>query len=223
MSMPRPIDKPNGLTESESRVIAGLVHQLRDVHPPAAGLWQKWSPLAFGAVIAVFGAFLNSSLNDARDAQKAANARIDAIDARSKQNEIDVDRIDRERTARIAASDARFETLERRTLPIDGMLKDIGRAETAVAAHTEMLGKGREERLADTGKIIDGMATQKTEIALLRQELQQLRQALEARGRRADPGPFGENQIWRGPPYPPILKVRARIGADAALRVAERR
>lgn len=210
MSMPRPTDKPNGLTDSESRIIAGLVHQLRDVHPPASngGLWAKWSPLAFGLVLAVFGAFLNSSLNDAREAQKAANARIDSIDTRSKQNEIDIDRIDRDRAARIAASDGRFETLERRTLPIDGMLKDLGRVETSVAAHTEMLGKGREERLADTAKIIDGMAIQKTEIALLRQEMQQLRQAIEASNPR---GPsFRRPSIGGFTKQPPTMLVLDR-------------
>lgn len=170
------------LTESEGRIIEELVRQLREVHPPkGATLWAKWSPLAFGLVLAVFGAVLNGNLNAARDEQKAANARIETIDARSRDNAVAIERIDRERAARISQIDGRLGAIEARTAPMDGVLEDLGRVETAIETMVERLARGREERVADIARIVDGMSVQKTEIALLRQELQQLRHALEAR------------------------------------------
>lgn len=171
-----------GLSESESRIIDELVRQLREVHPPrGASLWARWSPLAFGLVLAVFGAVLNGNLNAARDDQKAANARIETIDARSRDNSVAVERIDRDRAARISQIDARLGAIEARTAPMESMLKDLGRVETAIENMAERLARGREERVADIARIVDGMSVQKTEIALLRQELQQLRHALETR------------------------------------------
>lgn len=182
------------LTEGESRIINELVRQLREVHPPRnAGHWAKWSPLAFGLVLAVFAAALNSNLNAARDDQKASNARIDSIEARSKDNTVAIDRIDRDRAARTALIDARLGMLEGRTAPIDAMLKDLGRLDTASANFAARLAQGREERISDIARIVDGMSVQKTEIALLRQELQQLRQAIEARGRE----PSARRGPWR--------------------------
>ncbi len=170
------------LSDSESRIIDELVRQLREVHPPKGSTtWTRWSPLAFGLVLAVFGAVLNGNLNAARDDQKAANARIETIDARSRDNAVAIERIDRDRAARIAQIDARLGAVEARTAPMDGMLKDLGRVETALENMAERLARGREERVADIARIVDGMSVQKTEIALLRQELQQLRQALETR------------------------------------------
>ncbi|MDR4308390.1 hypothetical protein IHQ68_17360 [Chelatococcus sambhunathii] len=205
------LEGPALLSEGENRIINELVRQLREVHPPrGGGLWAKWSPLAFGLVLAVFGAALNSNLNAARDEQKAANARIETIDGRSRDNRIAIERIDRERAARISQVDARLGAIETRTAPMDGLLKDLGRVETAIESMSDRLARGREERIADVSRIVDGMSVQKTELASLRQELQQLRHALEARSgqptNRDGPGPPG---------WPPArFEIRAAVTPD---------
>lgn len=192
------------LTEAESRIINELVRQLREIRPPNGGLWTKWSPLVIGLILALFGAVLNNNLSAAREEQKAANARIDAIDGRSFANVNAIDRLDRgvlafdqwRKGADTELGDYRVALSEFRQL--QGTTAEIGKK----------LDAGRDERLSDTARIVEGMSLQKTEIALLRQELQQLRHALEARRGQ----PSGRRE--RDDPHPPFADVDAGFGAS---------
>ncbi|WP_020179052.1 hypothetical protein [Methylopila sp. M107] len=165
------------LTEAESRIIAELVRQLRDVRPQNGGLWAKWSPLAIGAVLALFGAVLNNNLLAAREEQRTANARIDAIDGRSFANANAIDRIDRS----VAAVDQWRKGADEELRAYRVALSEFRQLQGVTAEIGKKLDAGRDERLGDTARIIEGMSVQKTEIALLRQELQQLRRTLETR------------------------------------------
>ena len=196
----------------QKRFLDDLVHALRVEHPPK-NLWGKWSPLGFGLVVAAFGLFGAGSLNDARDAQKKANERIDTIERTANVNANAIDRIDRDRTARIAASDAKFEAIGGDLRRFQLVEPVVGRLEGAFRQLDDRLSSGRDERLADRDRMLDAINGLKTEVALLRQRL-------EARARGQDTPFGGERQIWKGPPYPPVLKVRARMARVLAGKVA---
>lgn len=189
--------------KSQRKFLDDLVHALRVEHPPK-NLWGKWSPLAFGLVVAAFGLFGTDSLNDAREAQKKANERIDTIERLANVNANAIDRIDRDRAARIAASDAKFEAIGGDLRRFQLVEPAVGRLEGAFRQLDDRLSSGRDERLADRDRMLDAINGLKTEVALLRQRL-------ETRGRGQDTPFGGERQIWNGPPYPAVLKVRARI------------
>ncbi|MFD1330795.1 hypothetical protein ACFQ4O_02155 [Methylopila musalis] len=156
-----------------------MPHQMPQLTRPPAVDWIKIAPyvtVLLTIVSGILGVGMWRMIDQISDTAKLAATNAAAIE-----------RIDRDRASRIATTTSAIEQLERRTGPIDAMLKDIGRLESSRDQLDTRLTQGRDERLADTAKLVDAMAALRTEVALLRQEQSQLRQAVEAREREDRP------------------------------------
>ncbi|MFD1330708.1 hypothetical protein ACFQ4O_01705 [Methylopila musalis] len=172
-----------------------MPHQMPQLTRTPAVDWIKIAPyvtLLLSVVSGVLGVGMWRMIDQISDTAKLAATNAAAIE-----------RIDRDRASRIATTNSAIEQLERRTGPLDAMMKDIGRLESSRDQLDARLTQGRDERLADTARLVEAMGSLRTEVALLRQEQSQLRQAVEARDREDRPMVPRRSDlvlpVWRGP------------------------
>lgn len=221
---------------SESEIMREAIERLRkDIEamrggrppngaPPQNGFWRaiapEWlKPSGIVALTTLFAGFviggmtlyseikINADRNRAQDViltpmprlVERLSERMDVTEA--KQRELLILSVEWRKIVDGGLRDARDTGLEARANKsiIDGYGKLLGRlSEIVEGNHRELSGR------------IGGLAV----------DLARLNAALEARGR--DARPFAEeNQIWKGPPYPPIIRVRELILGAPRRLVAE--
>ncbi len=127
----------------------------------------------------VLGALLTATVGFAGVSYWRSTDRLDLIEETARAADRKVDQILKEDTGRRAYVDARIAELDRRTAPIEIIIRDVARLEKSIENLDRRLTASREERLADNSKIVEAVNASKTELALLRQELQQTRSLIE--------------------------------------------
>ena len=128
----------------------------------------------------VLGALLTGTVGFAGVSYWRSTDRLDLIEETARAADRKVDQILKDDTGRRAYVDARIAELDRRVSPVEIISRDVARMEKALENFDLRLTAGREERLAENSRIVEAVNASKTELALLRQELQQTRALIEA-------------------------------------------
>ncbi|PZQ13620.1 MAG: hypothetical protein DI565_13845 [Ancylobacter novellus] len=193
-----------------------------DAAPPPV---KSWYERYGGLVNVVVGIVLTALIGVTVNAQRDQADRMDRIEGLAKSALTGVDRIDKDRSARIADIDTWRARSEEEFKSWRVGYSDFRRLEGTVAELGKKLSDGRDERLRDReadrtanqaarDMIMGAIGDLKTQVALLRQEV---------RGRRAEDPFGGENQMWIVPPpgRPAPLILRAMLFQSSPVAVLQ--
>ena len=226
---------PDRLTTAEgidrlSDDIAARLMKLRmssDKSSPNGNGARSWYERHSSTINVVLGVLLTTSIALVGGVYKSSMDRLDTIEGTASKAMNGVERIDKDRTARLADIDRWRENVETELRTYRVANAEFQQLKGVVGKLGEQLASGREERLKDRETdrqeaqrsremILGAIGDLKTQVALLRQE---------ARGRRPDDAPFGgENQMWTPPLIDPNLRPPVILKATVnRSRVAARR
>ena len=192
---------------------------------------RTWYDKHSGTINVVLGVLLTATIALVGGVYKSSMDRLDTIEGTANKASNGVERIDKDRVARISDLDRWRESVEAELRTYRVAHAEFQQMKGVVGKLGEQLATGREERLKDRETdrqeaqrsremILGAIGDLKTQVALLRQ-------SMGAPGRNPDQSPFGsgENQMWTPPLIDPSLRPPLILKAtvNRPVRVAARR